>query len=141
MAGKMAHQQSNDTDQSKPLLDKNGKFAKGNIPPAGFNKHPENRNPGGWVKSDTPRYKLEQMMKLSEPDLRKIAEDKDAPLFERKLATAINKGQWREIKEMIQEVYGKPQENIDLTSNGDKLNVALVEFVDGDNKDTSKDSK
>ena len=42
---------------------------------------------------------------------------------------------------MIQEVYGKPQENIDLTSKGDKLNVALVEFVDGDNKDVSKDSK
>jgi len=117
----------------------------------GYGKPPKDRqfgqpngNPrrkGMWDVTSTPRYKLEQMMKLSEPDLRKIAEDKDAPLFERKLATAINKGQWREIKEMIQEVYGKPQENIDLTSNGDKLNVALVEFVDGDNKDTSKDSK
>ena len=96
---------------------------------------------GAWKKEDTPRFKLEQMMKLSEPDLRKVAEDKDAPLFERKLATAIAKGQWREIKEMIQEVYGKPQENIDLTSKGDKLNIALVEFVDGDNKDVSKDSK
>ena len=131
----------NDRKQSKPLLDENGKFAKGNTPPAGFNKHPENRHNGAWKKEDTPRFKLEQMMKLSEPDLRKVAEDKDAPLFERKLATAIAKGQWREIKEMIQEVYGKPQENVDVTSKGEKLNVALVEFVDGDNKDTSKDSK
>ena len=96
----------NDRKQSKPLLDENGKFAKGNTPPAGFNKHPENRHNGAWKKEDTPRFKLEQMMKLSEPDLRKVAEDKDAPLFERKLATAIAKGQWREIKEMIQEVYG-----------------------------------
>ena len=118
---------NNDTDQSKPLLDENGKFAKGNTPPAGFNKHPENRNPGGWRKADTPRYKLEQMMKLSEPDLRKIAEDKDAPLFERKLATAIAKGQWREIKEMIQEVYGKPKESVDVTSGGEPIK-ALVEF-------------
>lgn len=113
--GKMAHQQSNDTDQTKPLLDERGKFAKGNIPPAGFNKHPENRNPGGWVKSDTPRYKLEQMMKLGEEELRKVAESKDAPLFERKLAIAIRKGQWRDIKEMIQEVYGRPKETVDYT--------------------------
>ena len=133
----MAHQQSNDTDQSKPLLDKNGKFAKGNIPPAGFNKHPENRHNGAWKKESTPRYKLEKMMELEEDELRAIAEDKKSPLFERKLAIAIRKGEWREIKEMIQEVYGKPKENIDLTSKGDKLNVALVEFVDGDNKDKS----
>ena len=122
---------NNDTDQSKPLLDENGKFAKGNTPPAGFNKHPENRNPGGWRKQDTPRYKLEQMMKLSEPDLRKVAEDKDAPLFERKLATAIAKGQWREIKEMIQEVYGKPKESVDVTSGGEPIK-ALVEFKGAD---------
>ena len=122
----------NDTDQSKPLLDENGKFAKGNTPPAGFNVHPENRNPGGWRKADTPRYKLEQMMKLSEPDLRKVAEDKDAPLFERKLATAIAKGQWREIKEMIQEVYGKPKESVDVTSGGEPIK-ALVEFKGADN--------
>ena len=131
----------NDRKQSKPLLDENGKFAKGNTPPAGFNKHPENRHNGAWKKESTPRFKLEKMMELEEDELRAIAEDKKSPLFERKLAIAIRKGEWREIKEMIQEVYGKPQENIDLTSKGDKLNVALVEFVDGDNKDTSKDSK
>ena len=127
----------NDRKQSKPLLDENGKFAKGNTPPAGFNKHPENRHNGAWKKESTPRFKLEKMMELEEDELRAIAEDKKSPLFERKLAIAIRKGEWREIKEMIQEVYGKPQENIDLTSKGDKLNVALVEFVDGDNKNKS----
>ena len=94
----------------------------GGTPPAGFNVHPENRHNGAWKKESTPRYKLEQMMKLSEPDLRKVAEDKDAPLFERKLATAIAKGQWREIKEMIQEVYGKPKESVDVTSKGESIN-------------------
>ena len=128
----MAHQQQ--------TRDEKGRIT-GGTPPAGFNKHPENRHNGAWKKEDTPRFKLEQMMKLSADELRKVAEDKDAPLFEQKLAIAIKNGQWREIKEMIQEVYGKPKENIDLTSKGDKLNVALVEFVDGDNKDTSKDSK
>lgn len=112
----------------------------------GYGKPPKNRqfgkpdgNPrrsGMWDVSSTPRYKLEQMMKLSEPDLRKVAEDKEAPLFERKLATAIAKGQWREIKEMIQEVYGKPKESVDVTTGGDKINVALVEFVNGKNQST-----
>lgn len=113
----MAHQQSKPTtDQVVPNPTGKG----------GFGDNPQNRNPGGWVKSDTPRFKLEQMMKLAEPDLRKIAEDKDAPLFERKLATAINKGQWREIKEMIQEVYGKPKESVDVTSNGETIGATIV---------------
>ena len=102
----------------------------------GYGKPPKNRqfgkpdgNPrrsGMWDVSSTPRFKLEQMMKLSEPELRKVAEDKDAPLFERKLATAIAKGQWREIKEMIQEVYGKPKESVDVTSNGETIGATIV---------------
>ena len=118
--------------------DSKGRFIKGNTvaKDAGvdFGSKPENRHNGAWKKESTPRYKLEQMMKLSEPELRKIAEDKDAPLFERKLATAIAKGQWREIKEMIQEVYGKPKESVDVTTGGEPM-TALVKFVDGTSRD------
>ena len=118
------------TKQMAQQRDEKGRII-GGTPPAGFNVHPENRHNGAWKKEDTPRFKLEQMMKLSEPDLRKVAEDKDAPLFERKLATAIAKGQWREIKEMIQEVYGKPKESVDVTSGGEPIK-ALVEFKGAD---------
>ena len=100
----------------------------------GFQERPEDRGRGFWKREDTPRFKLEQMMKLAEPELRKIAEDKKAPLFERKLAIAIRKGEWREIKEMIQEVYGKPKENVDLTTGGEPM-TALVKFVDGTSRD------
>ena len=112
------------TKQMAQQRDEKGRII-GGTPPAGFNVHPENRHNGAWKKESTPRYKLEQMMKLSEPALRKVAEDKDAPLFERKLATAIAKGQWREIKEMIQEVYGKPKENVDVTSNGETIGKSV----------------
>ena len=118
--------------------DTKGRFVKGNTVAkdkgVDFGSKPENRHNGAWKKEDTPRYKLEQMMKLSEPDIRKIAEDKDAPLFERKLATAIAKGQWREIKEMIQEVYGKPKESVDVTTGGEPM-TALVKFIDGTSRD------
>lgn len=92
------------------------------------------RHNGAWKKEDTARYKLEQMLKLSEGELRSLAQDPEAPLFERKLATCIAKGQWKEIEGMMNQVYGYPkimQENhhiemkplVDLTKrskNGEK---------------------
>ena len=104
---------TNDTEQS--LLDENGKFAKGNPSPAGFKQNPQNRHNGSWSKADTPRYKLEQMMKLSEPELKAVADDKTAPYFERKLAGAINKADWKVIREMTDQVYGQPKQTIDTT--------------------------
>lgn len=82
----------------------------------GFGDNPQNRNPGGWKKEDTPRFKLEQMMKLSGQELTAIVDDSSRPLFEQKLAQAIVDGKWMVIKEMIQEVYGKPKETVDLSN-------------------------
>lgn len=89
----------------------------------GYGKPPKNRqfgqpdgNPqrrGVWSIDSTPRYKLEQMMKLSEEQLKAVAADKDAPFFERKLAIAINKADWKVIREMTDQVYGQPKQTID----------------------------
>ena len=73
------------------------------------------RNDGSWSKESTPRFKLEQMMKLSEQRLKEIADDNDAPYFERKIATAIKKGDWKVVREMIEQVYGQPKQTIDTT--------------------------
>lgn len=80
-----------------------------------------NGNPqrkGHWKKEDTPRYKLEQMMKMTEKELHAIADDPKAPYFECKIARCINKGDWKVIESMINQVYGQPKqsvETIDLT--------------------------
>lgn len=74
------------------------------------------RNPGGWKKSDTARYKLEQMLKLSEAELLAMVKDKDAPYFERKLAGCINKGDWATLAGMMNQVYGMPKQEIKQTS-------------------------
>jgi hypothetical protein len=81
----------------------------------GFADNPQNRSSGHWKKADTPRFKLERMMKLSEPELKAIADDIDAPYFERKLATAIKKADWKVIREMTDQVYGQPKQTIDTT--------------------------
>ncbi len=96
------------------------------------------RNNGSWKKEDTPRYKLEQMMKLNVEELTAIVKNPKTPLFEIRMANAIKNGDWKVIDGMISQVYGKPSQTVDMTSGGEKINVALVRFEDGDrNTDTS----
>lgn len=87
------------------------------------------RHNGAWKKEDSARYKLEQMLKLSESELRELASDSEAPLFERKLATCINKGQWKEIEGMMNQVYGAPKQQIDHTIAEPKPLVDLTKRV------------
>ena len=68
------------------------------------------RHNGAWKKEDTARYKLEQMLKLTADDLKNIATDDEAPLFERKLAQCIAQGKWREIEGIMNQVYGQPKQ-------------------------------
>lgn len=100
------------TDQATPKT-KRASPISGTPPPDGFEKYPERRNPGGWKKSDTARYKLEQMMKLSSAEIDAIADDVDAPLFERKLAIAIVNGDWKIIEGMTNQVYGYPKQSVE----------------------------
>lgn len=85
----------------------------------GYGKPPKNRqfgqpegNPqhnGSWHKEDTPRYWLETMMKMDDDELSTIINGKE-PVFKKNMAQCIIKGEWKELKEMIQEVYGKMPE-------------------------------
>lgn len=119
--GKM-EQSENPTKQRKPS------FGKGGVPtPPGFEAHPERRHNGAWKKEDTARYKLEQMLKLSENELREVALDKEAPLFERKLANCIAKGNWKEIEGMMNQVYGQPKQKIESVITAPKPLVDLTE--------------
>lgn len=69
------------------------------------------RHNGAWKKEDTPRYKLEQMLKLSEAELRSLLDDKDAPLFERRLAKSIlTENEFKTSEAMINQVYGQPKQ-------------------------------
>ena len=97
------------------------------------------RREGFWDIEASARYKLEQMLKLSEGELRDLAQDKDAPLFERKLATCIATGKWREIEGMMNQVYGAPKQIVEQT------NIEMKPLIDltrrkknGDNNGASE---
>lgn len=99
----------------------------GVVPPVDKQFGQPNGNPrhnGAWKKEDTARFKLEQMLKLTEPELRDLAQDKDAPLFERKLATCIATGKWKEIEGMMNQVYGAPKQIVEQT------NIEMKPLVD-----------
>ena len=81
--------------------------------PPGFEAHPERRHHGAWKKEDNARYKLEQMMKMTEDELKEVASDKNAPYFERKLAICINKGDWKVIESQLNQVYGAPKQQVE----------------------------
>lgn len=85
------------------------------------------RHNGAWKKEDTARYKLEQMLKLSESELKDVTVNKEAPLFERKLAMCIAKGNWKEIEGMMNQVYGQPKQKIETTVTAPKPLVDLTE--------------
>lgn len=88
----------------------------GNVPPVDKQFGRPNGNPrhnGAWKKEDTARYKLEQMLKLSEAELKAITTDREAPLFERKLARCIATGKWKEIEGMMNQVYGAPKQTVE----------------------------
>lgn len=115
-------QAENPRKQRKPS------FGKGGVPtPPGFEAHPERRHNGAWKKEDTARYKLEQMLKLSEKELKQIAKDDEAPLFERKLAICIANGNWKEIEGMMNQVYGQPKQKIESVITAPKPLVDLTE--------------
>ena len=91
----------------------------GVAPPADKQFGKPNGNPrhnGAWKKEDTARYKLEQMLKLSELELDVVQGDPERPLFERKLAECIKGGKWKEIESMLNQVYGYPKQSVETTA-------------------------
>lgn len=102
------------TDTNQTARDENGRFIKGSKPVNGFDKRPEDRSRGNWKKSDTPRGKLEKMMMLTEAEITAIEKDDGAPMFERSIARVMLNANWNTLSSMIDQVYGKAKESIDI---------------------------
>ena len=76
------------------------------------------------------------MMQMSESELKDIAKDPDAPLFERKLAVCINKGDWKVIDGMINQCYGTPKQSVDVKADltPKSIEIKVLEPVEGKGK-------
>lgn len=111
----------------------------GTPPPKANQFGQPNGNPQGrgfWKKEDTPRYKLEQMLKLNKTELEAILNDDDAPLFERRLARSLlTENDFRVTESMINQVYGAPKQ-VQETKLDAEVNGIDITF-----RDESKDAK
>ena len=95
----------------------------------GFDKFPEHRHNGAWKKTDTIRFKWEQLLKLSSEELTAVKEDKDEVEFLRATANCIllmrSETDIEEagkafglMEKYANQVYGQPKqqvETIDIT--------------------------
>jgi hypothetical protein len=121
------------TDTKQTDRNPNGTFAKGNTlakdKGVDFGSKPENRHSGAWKKTDTPRYKLEKLIQLTSSEIEELIIDKNTPLFEKKLATAILDADWKVIRDIIHEVYGRPKETKEISTPEQQYPIALIEFV------------
>lgn len=103
----------------------------GIVPPKDKQFGQPNGNPrhnGSWKKEDTARYKLEQMLKLPEEEIVKIANDKEAPLFERRLARSLLKeNNFKTTEAMMNQVYGQPKQKIESVITAPKPLVDLTD--------------
>ena len=94
------------------------------------------RHNGAWKKEDTPRYKLEQMLKLDKAELEAILNDDDAPLFERRLARSLlTENDFKTTEAMINQIYGAPKQVQETKLEAD------ITGIDVTFRDESKDAK
>ena len=101
----------------------------------GFGDNPQNRNPGGWKKTDSLRYKIEQASYLDAEELQAIIDDPKEATLLRRFAEATLKADWRMIKEITEMLYGKPKESVDVTTGGESINMPVVRIIDERTKD------
>lgn len=103
----------------------------GIVPPKERQFGQPNGNPrhnGAWKKEDTARYKLEQMVKMTEEEVVAIANDPNAPLFERRLARSLlRENDWKTTESMLNQVYGAPKQRLEVEPIQPKPLIDLTE--------------
>lgn len=99
----------------------------GQVLPAGFEAHPERRHNGAWKKEDTLRYKLQQIAKMSQQELRDLLSDPEVGEYEKSIAQTIlqmagmdAEKRWKVLEGLTNQDSGYPkqqveQHNIELT--------------------------
>lgn len=108
----------------------------------GFAEHPENRSNGTWNQEDSISFQYNKLMRMAPVELESFKPETVAQqiALARLKAARDQKFGLPDSKEITDRTEGKAPQSIDVTTGGEKLKVALVEFVDGTSKDSSTDT-
>jgi hypothetical protein len=117
-------------------VDENGRVIPNPTGKGGFADNPQNRNPGGWKKENTISYQYNRFLNMSPDELKAFA---SVPDSERTVAMDIAYSQviasrksLPHAKEITDRTEGKAPQSFDVTSKGEQIRGALVEFVGDD---------
>ena len=103
-----------------------------NIEGKGFDKHPENINKKGRPK----------LPNLKEAIAKVLTEEKDGKqaleIILKALRAKAAKGDIRAAQELFDRGYGKAQQFVDHTSEGEKIHIPIINWVNGIDKDKDK---
>lgn len=97
----------------------------------GFGDNPQNRNPGGWDKTQSISYQYNLIMRLSPDELAKFKPETVAQeialkrIQEARKDTGLN-----DAKEITDRTEGKAPQSIDMTTNGESVNPPIVRIID-----------
>ncbi len=105
------------------------------------------RNDGRWKKEDSISYQYNRILRMTPSEFEKFKKKKNLTMAQKiaimRISDAIGIGTNEALKntvEITDRTEGKSQQNVDITSGGEKLPPkALVEFVD--EQDKSPNSK
>ena len=113
----------------------------GVVPPAGFEAHPERRNPGNWKKEDTARWQLEQVCKMNQSEVMELANDESKPMMLRRFARSLLKeNSWKTTEGMLNQIYGAPKQTMEVQQIDPKPLIDLTETVEAEVKEDGKQS-
>lgn len=114
-----------------------------NIKDKGFDKNPQNINKKGRPKKPVLQMKVEgyklaeindtiqAMCSMTAEQLREIWQNPKSTILEKTIASAlrkgIEKGNLDSVETLLNRVYGKPNERLDITTQGDKINQPKVQ--------------
>lgn len=108
------------TKQATENRKRNPSPINGQVLPDGFEKHPERRHNGAWKKEDTLRFKLQQVAKMTDEELRAIIDDTTAGEYEKNAARTIlemsslePEKRWRVLEGLTNQDSGMPRQQID----------------------------
>ena len=119
-----------DTQQSELKRNEKGQII-GGTPPAGFNVHPENRNPGGWNKDGTISYQYNRLMRMTSTELAEFTPETVAQeIALTRIKEARKVSGLPDVKEITDRTEGKAPQQLDMTTNGESINNPVVMIID-----------
>lgn len=110
-----------DTKQMGQTRDEKGRIT-GGTPPAGFNKHPENRSDGRWKKEDSISYNYNMFLAMGDEFDTYTPTTQAQKIAYKRIKIARTEAGLYDTKEITDRTEGKAPQSVDVTTDGKSIN-------------------